>query len=315
LPPSDFFPPSEVFIMMLRYGLLCVLLPAVLAAGCTGTPTGKDPRGVKPRDGGAKKKKADGARASDGGKKDAGGARDKDKGGKAKDKVRKPVPPAQNPAVTTTADEGVIAGRVVWKGPVPETKSDATKMVVAVDGATVAVKPRARVTVGPGGGLAGVMVWLVKPPADPAGQPEAAQLRQVRGNFEPHVQVARVGSALRLSTRDDAADFQLQGKANVSRRVQRGKFASVPLARTGLVEVTSETRPWMTPAYVRVLDHRYHAVTGPDGRFALPAVPPGEYEVVLWHESWGPEVKPPRAQVTVKLGARQGAEVRWTLPR
>jgi hypothetical protein len=302
--------------MMLRYGLLLLLLPAVLAAGCTGTPTGKDPRRVAARDGGSKKKDGDRARATDGGKKDGAADPDKDKRGKPRDKGSKPVPPPQNPAVTTTAAEGVIAGRVVWKGPVPEAKEDATKMVVAVGGTTVPVKPTPRVRVGPGGGLADVVVWLVKAPSDSAGTPpEAAELRQVRGNFQPHVQVARMGSSLRLGTRDDAADFQLQGKANVSRRIQRGKFASVPLARAGLVEVTSETRPWMTPAYVWVLEHRYHAVTGPDGRFALPAVPPGEYEVVLWHESWGPEVEPPRAQVTVKLGAKQGAEVRWTLPK
>jgi hypothetical protein len=71
----------------------------------------------------------------------------------------------------------------------------------------------------------------------------------------------------------------------------------------------------MTPAYLRVLDHRYHAVTGRDGRFELPRVPPGEYEVMLWHESWEPDARPVRARVRVKLDAGRGAEVRWTLPR
>lgn len=35
-----------------------------------------------------------------------------------------------------------------------------------------------------------------------------------------------------------------------------------------------------------VVSHPYYAVTDLSGRFELDDVPPGDYEVVAWHEGW-----------------------------
>jgi plastocyanin len=53
-----------------------------------------------------------------------------------------------------------------------------------------------------------------------------------------------------------------------------------------MVEVRCDVHPWMH-AYIGVLDHPYSAVTGPDGRFALNGLPPGDYVVRAWHERLG----------------------------
>jgi hypothetical protein len=39
-------------------------------------------------------------------------------------------------------------------------------------------------------------------------------------------------------------------------------------------------------AEMHVVSHPYHTVTDESGRFRLTDVPPGEYEIVAWHEDW-----------------------------
>jgi hypothetical protein len=42
---------------------------------------------------------------------------------------------------------------------------------------------------------------------------------------------------------------------------------------------------WMN-AEILVVPHPYYAVTDESGKFELTDVPPGEYEIVAWHEGW-----------------------------
>ncbi|MGA8618976.1 MAG: carboxypeptidase-like regulatory domain-containing protein [Candidatus Sulfotelmatobacter sp.] len=44
-------------------------------------------------------------------------------------------------------------------------------------------------------------------------------------------------------------------------------------------------RVWMN-AEMMAVSHPYYAVTDLNGRFELTDVPPGDYEVVAWHEGW-----------------------------
>lgn len=55
------------------------------------------------------------------------------------------------------------------------------------------------------------------------------------------------------------------------------------LARVGLHRITDDAaHPWIE-AYLLVAEHPYVTVTGPDGRFSLPRVPVGSYQIRLWH--------------------------------
>ena len=42
---------------------------------------------------------------------------------------------------------------------------------------------------------------------------------------------------------------------------------------------------WMN-AEMMVVPHPYYAVTDQNGRFELADIPPGNYEIVAWHEGW-----------------------------
>jgi hypothetical protein len=61
-------------------------------------------------------------------------------------------------------------------------------------------------------------------------------------------------------------------------------------------------------ASILVLDHPYFAIPDDDGVFVLPAVPPGDYKLVGWHERVGEQI----ARVSVLPG--QAASVEITLP-
>lgn len=39
-------------------------------------------------------------------------------------------------------------------------------------------------------------------------------------------------------------------------------------------------------AEILVVPHPYYAVTDENGRFELTDVPPGQYQIVAWHEGW-----------------------------
>jgi hypothetical protein len=58
-------------------------------------------------------------------------------------------------------------------------------------------------------------------------------------------------------------------------------------------------------AYWLAMDQPYYAVTGPDGTFSIADIPPGEYDVELWHETLG------RRTERVSIPAKGEAKVAW----
>ena len=70
-----------------------------------------------------------------------------------------------------------------------------------------------------------------------------------------------------------------------------------------------DVHPWMG-AFVHVVEHPFFAVTGQDGSFEIQGLPPGEYELSVWHEfkRFGPDKE--FVKVTVK--EQETAEVVFT---
>jgi hypothetical protein len=285
--------------MSYRHWLILPLVLVAVAAGCRQTVE------TKPPDPGDSKK----------------GTTEGPKGnghGDGKDKAS-----AGNPSVKLTSDEGILAGVVRWQGPLPtDSAIDPSGLMVNVGGAKVQAKPAPRLQVDPESkGVANAVVWLTKPPADKPLQvpPEPVKLTQREGDCEPHVLAVPKGTRLQLVSADDRANFQASGAANFEVVVQKGKPAERVLGNSGLVVIHSALAPWVE-AYVLVFDHNYYAVTGPDGKFRLPPVPPGQHTVEFWHESWrftdkkqflaGPAVQ---SKVTVDLPKGKGANLEWTL--
>jgi hypothetical protein len=70
-----------------------------------------------------------------------------------------------------------------------------------------------------------------------------------------------------------------------------------------MVPVKCNIHPWMT-AYVGVSPHPYFAVSGTDGSFEIPNLPPGEYTIEVWHEKYGTQEQ----QITVEPNGAQEIE-------
>jgi hypothetical protein len=58
------------------------------------------------------------------------------------------------------------------------------------------------------------------------------------------------------------------------------------LKKPGIVELSSASTWFWMRAYLFVDDHPYYACTDADGRFILPQVPPGHYQLVCWMPNW-----------------------------
>lgn len=72
-----------------------------------------------------------------------------------------------------------------------------------------------------------------------------------------------------------------------------------------MVRIKCDVHSWMG-AYVGVLDHPYHSVTGPDGTFQLKTLPPGQYVIEAWHERYG------TATQNVTVGPKETKEISFT---
>jgi polysaccharide lyase family 4-like protein len=64
------------------------------------------------------------------------------------------------------------------------------------------------------------------------------------------------------------------------------RVVSRTMNREGLVELRCNAgHVWMS-AEIFVVPHSYYTVTDSEGNFELSDMPPGDYEVVAWHEGW-----------------------------
>lgn len=72
-----------------------------------------------------------------------------------------------------------------------------------------------------------------------------------------------------------------------------------------MIPIRCDVHKWMR-AYLGVLEHPYFSVTGDGGRFELPNLPPGNYVIEAWHESFGTLTQ------DVTVGEKEEKEITFT---
>lgn len=159
--------------------------------------------------------------------------------------------------------------------------------------------PDESIVVGAGGVLANAVITLTGVKVTTP-YPEPAVTNE-KCRFLPRVQLARPGAPTRTTSKDPllhTTNAQQDGGRtlfNVGLPVP-GMIVTRPLNGAGLVRITCNTHTWMR-GFIVVTDEMA-VVSDGEGRFQLTGVPPGTYELRVWHES----LKALPAKVTVTAG-------------
>ncbi len=199
------------------------------------------------------------------------------------------------------AGAGTIEGHVLWSGPVPDVPPFVVPPIqFGLAGPHDRLRwanPNVPVVDPTTRGVADVVVFLrgvdparSRPWDHPAVEVEQRDFRlQVRqGTAVSRVGFVRRGDTITAVSRqnvfhalhgDGAAFFNLPFPDADRPSTRR-------LKERGLVELWSAANYYWMRAYLFVDDHPYYTRTNREGRFVLPAVPPGNFEVVCWIPNW-----------------------------
>lgn len=143
-----------------------------------------------------------------------------------------------------------------------------------------------------------------------AGAP--AKVEQHGCVYSPHVVAVITGDSLQVSNEDQVThninamsqfrqgwnETQVPGSAPVLRQLVHEE---IPMT------VKCNMHPWMR-FYLVVLSHPYFQVTGKDGQFSLRNVPPGNYTLTAWHETYGTK----KQAITVQPQQEQALSITFT---
>ncbi len=108
--------------------------------------------------------------------------------------------------------------------------------------------------------------------------------------YQPRVSGVQVHQVVEF-TNDDPNDHNVHGYAagGPFNRWLRGRGSSTSLKLRSpevMVRLRCDIHPWML-GWIGVMTHPHFAVTGEDGAFAFRGLPPGDYEIAVWHEKLG----------------------------
>jgi hypothetical protein len=172
--------------------------------------------------------------------------------------------------------------------------------------------PNESLIVGPAQGLRYAVVTLEGVGKGKAVEKETVhELDNIKCRFSPHVQAASVGQFVVIKNSDPilhtahALFTNEQPQFNVG--LYPGRVIRKPLIAAGIVKIGCEVHPWMT-AYIAVAEHPYHTISDIYGEYELTDIPPGTYQLKVWHESLGTQEK----RIEVKPAAAQKVDFTFT---
>jgi hypothetical protein len=167
--------------------------------------------------------------------------------------------------------------------------------------------PDESIVVDPQGHLANVVITIAGLKGT---SPVAPVVTNEKCRFSPRVQIARPNASLRTTSKDpmlhttQAQQANGQTLFNVALPLP-GINISKSIGSAGVVRLNCNIHQWMR-GWVIVTDDAA-AVSGADGKFSIDSVPPGTYELRVWHEA----LKGAPQKITVVAG--KPATVNFTL--
>jgi plastocyanin len=132
----------------------------------------------------------------------------------------------------------------------------------------------------------GVVVWLERTTGASTQSTAHVKMLQRDKTFEPHVLAITVGTTVDFPNLDPIfhnAFSVYDGQLFDVGLYPPGKSRSIRFIRPGFVRVFCNIHSTMS-AVIAVMDTPFFAVTRDDGRFEIPGVPEGAYQLEVFHE-------------------------------
>ena len=199
---------------------------------------------------------------------------------------------AQEPyEVIPVVHGGAVKGIVRWSGPQPHLASfPITKDPQICDPESHKVRDLERLIIGPQGGVANTVVFIknISRGKDFDLPPARRFLNQHLCRYEPHILLVPQHAALQMKSSDATLHtIHMEGAASYNLPFPfPEQTISRSMDNTGAVHLKCNGgHVWMN-AEMFVVPHPYYAVTDDSGAFELSNVPPGDYEIIAWHEGW-----------------------------
>jgi plastocyanin len=147
-----------------------------------------------------------------------------------------------------------------------------------------------------------------EPPSEPV------VLDQTGCVYVPHVIGVQAGQPVKILNSDGILhNVHPKPKANREFNLAMPKFLKQKTKTFEkpevMIPIKCDVHPWML-AYIGVVDHPFHDVTGEAGAFELKALPAGTYTIEAWHEICGTQTQ----EVTVKEGETATVSFTFKLP-
>jgi plastocyanin len=205
-----------------------------------------------------------------------------------------PAAPAAAPAATPIdpATVASVSGTVKFDGAAPK----AAKIDMSQDPNCAGANTAENLVVS-GGHLENVFIYVKdglgnRTFAVPA---DVATLVQSGCKYKPHVLGVMVGQTIKIVNGDPTThNIHPTPKDNREWNESQAPQAA-PLEKTFareevLLPVKCNQHPWMR-MFVNVVKNPFYAVSGPDGKFEIKGLPPGDYTIAFVHEKLGEQVQ------------------------
>lgn len=196
---------------------------------------------------------------------------------------------------------GNVTGQVTWSGPVPAVPPFKAPLSTGTEGRdrllrswanphAPAVDPASRGVAGAVVFLRGVEPGVARPWDLPLVQIEMkdGQFHVYQGTGEQRAGFLRSGDPVAMVSWERWFELlQARGAAFFSLAFpEPGLVRTRLLQQPGYVELISGAGHYWMRGHLFVVAHPYYTNTNGAGRFTLPQVPPGDYQLVCWHPSW-----------------------------
>jgi plastocyanin len=189
---------------------------------------------------------------------------------------------------------GTVSGRVSFEG--TPAKPHTIDMSQEPSCAKQYGKPVAaeNVVTGPANALENVVVYVSAGAPDEPPPAEPAVLVQKGCRYAPHILAFLVNQDFEI-VNDDQTSHNIHTLPSSNREWNKMQPAGSPpiedkYARPEFIPVKCNIHPWMKGT-LAVMKNSHYAITTVDGEFKLPNLPPGNYTITAWHESYGEQTQ------------------------